>query len=338
MKIGNFEVGRAKSAFVIAEACDNHMGRLSVAKEMALRAKLANANAVKFQHHIPREEMLPDVPKSGNFSTPLFEFLERFALSIDDHRELKAYCDEIGICYLCTPFSLAAALEIADMVPAFKIGSGEMTDTPFIEKIVELGKPIIVSTGMSSYEEIDRTYNILSRSGVDFALMNCVSEYPPVYEDMNLGVITEMRNRYPDAVIGHSDHAPDLYTSFAAVTLGASILEKHVILDKRVEGPDQSVSIDFNELAALVDGVRKIYASMGNVKQVHKKEAEIRAWAFRSLVTIQPMNKGEVFTERNLWSKRPGTGIPSHRFKEFLGRKAARDLEVNALLDEGDFE
>jgi N-acetylneuraminate synthase len=149
---------------------------------------------------------------------------------------------------------------------------------------------------------------------------------------MNLRNIPRMAERYPAAVIGHSDHTPDLYTSYAAVTLGACILEKHVILDKRQPGPDQSVSIDFRDLACLVDGVRKIEAALGSEKAVHAREAPIRSWAFRSLVVTRPVRAGEVITDELLWSKRPGTGIPSHLREHVIGRTAMRDIEPMRLL------
>jgi N-acetylneuraminate synthase len=335
--IGDRRIGEHHPTYIIAEACDNHLGSTETAKEMIRQAKLAGADCIKFQHHIPEEEMLPDVPMSDNFNMPLFEFLKKYALSLEQHRELKAYCEAVGIHYLCTPFSWTAAREIDSLrVSAYKIGSGEMTDVPSLLRIAALAKPMIVSTGMSTFEEIDRTYAALTSRGVPLALMFCVSEYPPVYEDINLRVIETMRTRYPRAVIGHSDHTPDLYTSFAAVTLGARLIEKHVILDKRQPGPDQSVSIDFRELAALVDGVRKIEAALGSDKKVHEREKPIRQWAFRSLVTTKSVTAGEVLSEDAVWSKRPGTGIPSHRMDEVVGRTARRDLPANAMIDWAD--
>ncbi len=334
IQINDRRIGESRPAYIIAEACDNHLGSTETAKEMIRQAKLAGADCIKFQHHLPEEEMLPDVPMSSNFDMPLFDFLKKYALTLDQHRELKAYCEDVDIHYLCTPFSWKAAREIDSLrVSAYKIGSGEMTDVPSLLRIAALGKPMIVSTGMSTFDEIDRTYAALTSRDVPLALMFCVSEYPPVYEDVNLRVIETMRARYPKAVIGHSDHTPDLYTSFAAVTLGARLIEKHVILDKRQPGPDQSVSIDFRDLAALVDGVRKIEASLGSDKKVHEREKPIREWAFRSLVTTKPVMAGEVLSEDAVWSKRPGTGIPSHRMDEVVGRTASRDLPANALID-----
>lgn len=333
IQIGDRSVGPENAVFIIAEACDNHMGNVDVALEMARQARLAKADAIKFQHHLPDEEMLPDTPMSDNFSEPLYDFLKKHALTLAQHRQIKEYCDEIGITYLCTPFSYAAAVELRELnVPAYKIGSGEMTDIPSLKRIAAIGKPMLISTGMATLDEVERTYDALIPTGVPLALLNCVSEYPPVYEDVNLLVINEMRQRFPSAVIGHSDHTPDLFTCFAAVTLGACILEKHVILDKRTPGPDQSVSIDFHDLAQLVDGVRKIEAALGSRKSVHGRERQIRTWAFRSIVTTRALRAGETLTDDMLWTKRPGTGIPSHLLPQIIGRKVVQAVPKNVLL------
>lgn len=338
--VRNREIGDGLSPYIIAEACDNHMGDLHVAKEMALQAKLAGADCIKFQHHLPDEEMLPDVPMSSNFDIPLYEFLKLHALKLSDHVELKRYCDQIGITYLCTPFSYKAACELEEegLAYAFKIGSGEMTDIPSLKRIAEFGKPMIISSGMCTLEELDRTYNALRDTGVPLAFTNCLSEYPPVYEDVNLGVLKQMKERYPGVVIGHSDHTPDLYTCYAAVALGASIIEKHVILNKMTPGPDQTVSIDFMELHRLVDGCQKVFKSLGEEKKVRPKEEAIRKWAFRSIVSTCNIKAGEVITQDMIWSKRPGTGIPSWKMSEVIGRTAIRDIEKNVLIKETDFK
>ena len=331
--IDHITFGDGCKTFIIAEGCDNHMGNLDTAKEMCRQAKLAGADCIKFQHHLPDEEMLKDVPMSSNFDIPLYEFLKLHALTLDQHIELMRYCKTIGILYLCTPFSYKAACELNEIgVPAFKIGSGEMTDIPSLKKIAEFGKPMIVSTGMSTMDEIRRTYDMLVASGVAFAFTNCLSEYPPRYEDVNLGVIKEMKKNFPKAVIGHSDNTPDLYTCYAAVSLGAHIIEKHVILNKLTPGPDQTVSIDFEELHRLVEGIRKIELALGNEKKVHQNEKSIREWAFRSIVSTRNIKKGEVITQDMIWSKRPGTGIPSHRMQDVIGKKARTDIACNTLI------
>lgn len=340
IEINGRKIGLGFTPYVIAEACDNHMGDLNVAKEMALQAKLAGADCVKYQHHLPDEEMLPDVPMSSNFDIPLYEFLKLHALKLNDHIELKNYCDEIGITYLCTPFSYKAACELeeAGIAYAFKIGSGEMTDIPSLKRIAKFGKPMIISSGMCTLEELDRTYNALKDCGALLAFTNCLSEYPPVYEDVNLGVLKKMQERYSDVVIGHSDHTPDLYTCYAAVALGANIIEKHVILNKMTPGPDQTVSIDFMELHNLVNGCQKVFKSLGNEKRVRPKEEAIRQWAFRSIVSTCEIKKGTVITQEMIWSKRPGTGIPSWKMEEVIGKTAKKDISNNVLLKESDFE
>lgn len=340
IKIGAALIGVNQPVYIIAEAGDNHMGSVSVAKEMARLAKISGASAVKYQHHLPSEEMMPDTPMSDNMQEPLYDFLVKNALKIEDHVEVAKYCAEIGIQYLCTPFSYAAAEELRerDLLQAIKIGSGEMTDIPSLLRMAKFGVPMIVSTGMSTYEEIDETYQALIDEGVDLALMNCVSEYPPVYEDINLRVIEEMQQRYNQAIIGQSDHTPTNYTCFAAVAMGAAIVEKHVIISKLTPGPDQSVSIDFNELADLVKGIRIIEAASGNDKRVHVKEVAIREWAFRSLVTTKEIRAGQIISQTDIWSKRPGTGIPSKHMQEMIGKKAVKNIAANTMLSWSDVE
>lgn len=339
MTINSITIGTNCKTFIIAEACDNHMGNVETAKEMCRQAKLAGADCIKFQHHLPDEEMLKDVPMSSNFDIPLYEFLKLHALTLEQHVELLQYCKEIGILYLCTPFSLKAACELNEIgVAAFKIGSGEMTDIPTLKEIAKFGKPMIISTGMSTMEEIRRTYDVLVKTGVDFAFTNCLSEYPPKYEDVNLNVIGIMKREFPEAVIGHSDHTPDLYTSYAAVALGANLIEKHVILNKQTPGPDQSVSIDFEDLYHLVDGIRKIELSLGNRKVIHENEKVIREWAFRSIVALVDIKQGDIITQDMIWSKRPGTGIPSYKMQDVIGKKAKVDITCNTLIKWEDIE
>jgi N,N'-diacetyllegionaminate synthase len=323
-----------QGVFIIAEAGDQHFGSVEMAKEMALNAMQCNVNAIKFQHHLPDEEMLKDMPSSSNMIEPLYDFLVKNALTIKEHSEVSDYCEEIGIEYMCTPFSYKASLELIEHtnIKRFKIGSGEMTDIPSLKKIAALELPMIVSTGMSTYDEIDETYTALVDKVDNLSLLYCVSEYPPVYEDMNLLNIKTMRHRYPNATIGHSDHTPDLFTAFAAVAIGAKIVEKHVILDKKMPGPDQSVSIDFNDLKKLVDGIRKIELAMGNEKIVHEQEKQIREWAFRSVVSLVDIEKGETITEQMVWTKRPGTGIPSKEIDKVIGKKAIKTIIKNSLI------
>ena len=246
---------------------------------------------------------------------------------------LKEFCDFIKIEYMCTPFSLKAAIEINPLVKRFKIGSGEFTDIPSLIEIAKFKKQMILSTGMSTLEEIEMVYRKLKKYNNRLCFLNCVSEYPPIYEDLNLKVITLLIKKYPDIIIGHSDHTPSIETSLAAVTLGAKIIEKHVTLDKSIPCPDQSVSIDFEEFKLLSKCIRNIEKALGDEKTVHKKELAIRSWARRSLVTIKNIKKGEVLSKDNIWSKRPGTGIPSYLMDEYIGKVAMINIPTNTMIE-----
>ncbi len=328
-----------KKTIIIAEACDNHFGDLKKAKKMVLKAKKSGADIVKFQHHIPDEEMLKNVPKSKNFKISLYNFLKKYALKLEDHYELKKFCKLNSIKYLCTPFSYKAALELNEIgVEFFKIGSGEFTDLMFIDKLIKFKKPIIFSTGMSSEKEIDFMCRYLENKKLkDVAILNCTSEYPPKIDDINLGFITYLKNKYKKFVIGHSDHTNSIYTSIAAVALGAKIIEKHVYLDGFNNGPDKDVSISFDNLKTLVDSIRLVEKAIGKNKRIYKQELPIRKWARRSLVTISKIKKGDKLSEKNFFSKRPGTGIPSKDYRKILGKSAKKNIKKDTMLKYSDF-
>lgn len=329
----------SRPPIVIAEAADAHYGDLERAKAMAAAARGARADVIKFQHHIPEEEMLRDIPISSNMREPLWDFLKRNALSIEQHVELRAYCDEIGITYCCTPFSLAAARELEAQVdpPFYKIGSGEMLDFPTLAGIATFGKQMIVSTGMSTVDEVDETYDFLSSLGNPFALMNCTSAYPPGADDMHLSFIGEMRDRYPRAVIGHSDHTPSHHFSLAAVALGARIIERHVTLDASLPGPDADVSLTFPQLEDFIAQVEDLSIALNTPKRIQEREHEIRRWAHRSLVYLRDLPAGHVISEDDIWGKRPGTGLPARTRGLFIGRRLARAVEADTLLSDADF-
>ena len=331
--IGDLKVSEKSKPLIIAEGCDNHLGDIKRAFEMVDLAKEAGADIIKFQHHLPDEEMLPNVPMSDNFKEPLYEFLKKYSLRISDHQKIMERCKKIGIQYLCTPFSYKAAVELKKIkVDGYKIGSGEMTDIPTIEKIAKFNKPILISTGMSNLKEIYETYKAVTKINKKLILMNCTSEYPPEYMDINLNVIPVMKKKFPKALIGHSDHTNDLVTSFGAVALGAVIIEKHFTIDKKNEGPDRDVSIDFSELKLLVKEVKKLYLSLGNKKIVNKREKPIRKWAFRSIVSLKNIKKNQIIKASMVWSKRPGTGIPAKLMKKVIGKKAKKNIKENQLL------
>ena len=333
LKLGGVRIHDSMKPIVISECCDNHFGRLENAIKMVDLSKSAGASIVKFQHHLPDEEMLPVVPKSSNFKEPLYDFLKKYALKLEDHVKLLSYCKEKKIEYLCTPFSFKAAEELLRIgVRYFKIGSGEMTDIPTLKKIAKFNLPMIVSTGMSTIDEIKETYEAITNINKKLILMNCTSEYPPNYEDINLGFIPIMQKKFPKAYIGHSDHTSGLATSLGAVTVGAKIIEKHVTLDKTKKGPDGDVSISFEELSVLVKEIDCLSRALGSKKKVYSKEKSIRKWAFRSVVSITDIKKNTKITRSMIWSKRPGTGIPAKEMFKIIGRIAKRNILANKLI------
>ena len=325
---------KLKKTIIIAEACENHFGDIDNAKKMITLSKNSGADYVKFQHHLPDEEMLKKVPKSKNFNISLYNFLKKNSLSIDEHETLKKYSKKIGIKYLCTPFCLKAAYELDEIgVDMFKIGSGEFTDIPFIHGVLKLKKPVIFSTGMTNPQEMRKIYKFIKKNSYnEFAFLNCTSEYPPKYEDLNLYYITKMISNFKDIIIGHSDHTNDIYFSLAAVTLGAKIIEKHVNLDNLNHGPDRDVSINFNQLKEMVLAIRLLEKSLGSKKKIYKNEMPIVKWARRSIVSTNYINKGEKLTTKNIFSKRPSLGIPSYKYFSILGKKVKKNIKENTLI------
>lgn len=332
LSIGARAVGDGHPCYVVAEACINHNGDFATALEMVEQARAAGADAIKFQVHYLEHEMLRDVPTSANFDKPLWDVLEETNLTDEQHAALKERCDELGIEYLCTAYCREAGDFLAGLgVAAFKTGSGEMTNHPFLRALARHGPPLLVSTGMATQEEVDATVAVLREGGAPFGLFHCTSEYPPVYEDVNLGLIPVYKERYGVAV-GHSDHTPTIYTALAAVAVGANLVEKHFTLDRSQPGADHAVSLEPAELRQLVEGIRAVEAASGARKDVFERERPIRAWAHHSVVTLRPISSGEELTEENVWVKRPGTGIPASELDRVLGRRAARDLAADALV------
>jgi len=327
-----------KKIITIAEGCDNHFGSVALAKKMIIEAKKAGADYIKFQHHIPDEEMLKKVPRSKNFKISLYNFLKKNALKIEDHEYLKNFSEKKNIKYLCTPFSLLAAEELNEIgLKLFKIGSGEFLDTPFINGVLKFKKPVIFSTGMSSKNDIDKMYNFIKKKAKnDVAFMNCTSEYPPNYRDLNLGFIKEMTQKYKGFLIGHSDHTNNIYSSLAAVTMGAKIIEKHVYFGDKNYGPDKDVSISFKQLKELIRVIHTLKDSFSDDKRIYAREKPILRWARRSIVTIKDIKKGEKLTKENIWSKRPGVGIPSYEINNFFGKKVKKNLKRDKLLSRKD--
>jgi N-acetylneuraminate synthase len=334
IKIKGRKIGQGFAPFVIAEVGINHEGSLKKAKQMVDDAKKAGAECVKFQSHIIEDEMIENNVIPGNAKESIWNIMKRCALTLAEEIELKKYVEENDMIYLCTPFSRAAADRLQKMnVSAFKIGSGECNNYPLIEHIASFKKPIILSTGMNDLESIKKSVVILEKNKVQYALLHCTSIYPTPYEKVRLNAMMDLKNNFKNTVIGLSDHSLGNYTSFAAIALGACIVEKHFTSDKTWPGPDVPISIDPSELKDLIMGSKAIYSALGGTKAILKEETPTIKFAYASVVTIKDMAKGEIFTKNNLWVKRPGTGqILAENYNKILGKKASRDIKNNTQL------
>ncbi len=334
--IAGRKIGEDYAPLVIAEIGINHGGSMMKAKRMIRDAKKAGAECVKFQAHVIEDEMIPAAEKivPGHAKKSIWDIMQECAFSEKEDRELKRYVEKLGLIYLSTPFSRAAADRLHRMkVPAYKIGSGECNNYPLIEHIARFGKPIILSTGMNDIASIRRSVAILRKHHVPYALMNCTSMYPTPYDKVRLGGIAELREAFPDAVVGQSDHSLGNYSCFGAAALGASILERHFTSDKKWKGPDIAISMDPVELKDLIRGSKAIWQARGGSKTVLKEERDTIDFAYACVVSISPIKKGERFTKKNLWVKRPGTGqIKAVDYEKILGKRAARILQADVQL------
>jgi len=336
--IGGRMIGPSHAPFVIAEIGINHEGSYDKAIRMVDDAAAASCECVKFQCHVIEDEMIPNDVIPGNADESIWDIMERCALSEAEERRLKAYVEDKGMLYLSTPFSRAAAVRLEDMgVAAYKIGSGECNNYPLIEHVASYGKPIILSTGMNDMESIAPAVEIFRQHGIPFCLLHCTSIYPTPYDQVRLGALAELQSEFNTRWVGLSDHSMGNYTCFAAVALGACVLEKHFTSDKSWPGPDVGLSIDPAELGDLIVGSSAIHASLGGSKTIIDAEAPTIAFAYASVVTIAEIKAGDTFSMDNIWVKRPGTGeIKAKDFDRLLGRKATRTFALNEQISWSD--
>ena len=328
-------IGEKHPPYIIAEACINHQGEIEIAKKMVYVAHAMGCDAIKFQMHDLHDEMLKKTPQSDNFEEPLFETLEKTNLTKVEHEILIELCKNIGIQYLCTPFSPASADIVEELdVPAFKTGSGELTNIPLQRHIASKNRPMIVSTGMAVDEEIDDTVNALKTAGANFALTHCVSAYPTPYNRVNLGNIPRYREKY-GVPVGLSDHTVSIYTSIGAVSLGACIIEKHFTLDRSWHGPDHKSSLEPYDLGELVKGCRAVFEAGGNEREIFPEEQQIVAWARESVVSTNKIKAGMTISSDLVSVKRPSPGpgaIPAKHLEEVIGQIALTDIEADRQI------
>lgn len=332
-----------KKVIIIAEAGVNHNGSYELAIKMVDEAKRAGADYVKFQTAKPELVISTFAPKAeyqkettGAAESQL-EMCKAIHLPLTDYKPLKEYCDKVGIGFMSTPFDLVSidVLEPLDM-DYYKIPSGEITNLPYLRKIASKHRPVILSTGMCEVEEVEAALQVLEQGGVkrsDIIVLHCNTEYPTPMADVNLRAMDDLR-RSLGVEVGYSDHTKGIEVPIAAVALGATVIEKHFTLDKTMEGPDHKASLEPNELKAMVDAIRNIEQALGDGhKHVSPSERKNMDIARKSIVAARDIRKGEVLTEENITTKRPGNGISPMRWDSVIGTTAIRDFGYDELIE-----
>lgn len=338
IKIKNKIIDDDHPVFVIAEAGINHNGSYKIAKKMIDVASETGVDCIKFQTHIVNEEMLKTNIRPGKISKEtLWNIIKKCELTEKEEYNLNQYCKTKKILFLSTPFSIAAVDRLEKLkIPAYKIGSGELTNLPFLNHIAKTKKPVILSTGMSDMSEIKSAVKFFKKFNTPLAILQTTSEYPAVFKDINLGVIPKFKKLF-NIPVGISDHSPGIYTALGSVAIGSCIVEKHFTLDKNMSGPDQKISLNPFELSELVKGCKAVKLALGDTKKILKNELPILEFARESVVSKLNIKKNEILTEKNLTTKRPNTGkIPSKDFFKIIGKKAKRDIPKFKQISYGD--
>ena len=326
---------------IIAEAGVNHNGRLDLALKMVDEAKRAGADIVKFQTAIPERVISRYADKAeyqkettGNEESQL-EMCRRIHLKLSDYDIIKEYCEEVGIEFLSTPFDLESIDYLEKLgMKLWKIPSGEITNLPYLIKIAKTGKPVIMSTGMAELKEVEEAVNVLKEGGAgEITLLHCTTEYPAPFDSVNLKAMNTLREKLGTKV-GYSDHTTGIEVVVAAVSLGATVIEKHFTLNRNLEGPDHKASLEPEELEVMVNKIRIIEKVLGDgIKRAAEAEKKNIAIARKSIVAAKDIKKGEILSEDNITTKRPGNGISPMQWFEVLGTEAIRDFGEDELIE-----
>jgi len=339
-KIGNILIGEKYNPIIIPEIGINHKGDINLAIHMADKAIKAGAQIIKHQTHIVDDEMSCEAKKikPANADISIYDLIKKSSLNEKDEKKLMNYIKSRKKIFISTPFSRKAVERLANFgVPAFKIGSGECNNYPLIEYIAKLRKPIILSTGMNSINTIRPSVKIFRKYRVPYALLHCTNIYPTPTRLVRINCITSLKDNFPDAVIGLSDHTENIYTSVASIALGASIIEKHFTDSKKRQGPDISSSMDSVELKELIRATREVYLSRGNSKKSLQEEKKTINFAFASVAAIKDILKGEILNSKNIFPLRPNSGYFKVKdYKKLIGKKAKNNIKKGFQLKKTD--
>ena len=336
-KIGKSIVGDNLPPLIIAEIGINHNGSLDLAIAIAESAIKSGAEIIKHQTHVVDDEMIPYAKKikPGNSNKSIYDIISKCALSEKEEKKLMLHVKSLKATFISTPFSRAAANRLQKFdVPAFKIGSGECNNYPLIEHIAKFKKPIILSTGMNSIEQIKPAVKILKKHKIKYALLHCTNIYPTPPELVRLNCIHELKKNFKDAVVGLSDHTKSNFTSYGALALGAKIIEKHYVDDKLRKGPDISCSMNPKDLKDLIQGSKDIFKAINpGKKEALKEEMKTIKFAFASVVSTKTILPGEKLTKNNIWVKRPGLGdFLAKDYEKLLGKKVKSKIIKDTFI------
>lgn len=345
IKIGKKSVGGNQPVFIIAEAGVNHNGRLDLAFKLIDAAAEAGADAVKFQN-FKAEQLVTDSAEMAEYQIKnigkeksQFSMLKKLELKDEFYPKLKKYAEKKGLIFLSTPHSGFRAVDFLRKlkVPAFKFGSGELTNLPLLEYAAKIGKPMILGTGMATMKEVEKAVKTIKKAdNKKIILLHCVTEYPCPVAEVNLRAMLAMKERL-GILVGYSDHTLGSQVAVMAAFLGACVIEKHLTLDKKMKGPDHKISAEPKEFEELVKQIRDITTILGrSLKRPAKNEIKIRAIVRKSIVASKDIKKGERFTMENITIKRPGTGISPEKLHVVLASTAGKDISKDTVLDEGD--
>lgn len=330
-----------EKVLVIAEAGVNHNGEIELAKKLIKEAKKAGADVVKFQTAdvdslVSKHAQMCEYQKQNlGYEESQKEMLNKIILPFDAFYEIAACCKEEGIKFLSTPFDLLSIDFLEKLgCDMWKIPSGEITNYPYLIKIAKTHKPVILSTGMSTLDEVKACYELLKENGAgEITLLHCTTQYPTEYEDVNLRAMLTLQREF-GCKVGYSDHSRGIEVPVAAVAMGATVIEKHFTLDKTMEGPDHKASLEPQELQDMVSMIRNIEKSLGDgIKQPKEIERANIGIVRKSIIAKRDIKKGEIFSEENITTKRPGSGISPMRWNEVIGCPAKRDFAEDELIE-----
>lgn len=326
--------------YIIAEAGVNHNGRFSLACKLVDEAKKAGADCIKFQTFkaeklVSRSAKKAEYQKKTTGDSSQQDMLKRLELSYEEFIHLKQYCDKVGIAFLSTPFDFDSLefLNTIDM-PFWKIPSGEVTNYPYLVALAKTKKPVVMSTGMCTMQEISEAVAVLKENGTEsIKLLHCNTEYPTPFEDVNLTAMQHIKCEF-GVEVGYSDHTKGIEVPIAAAALGATIIEKHFTLDKNMEGPDHKASLEPQELTQMVAAIRNIEQALGDgEKKPSRSEEKNKPIARKSVIAQRKIKKGEILSAENLTAKRPGEGISPMMWEQIVGTKAIRDFEADEMIE-----